>query len=334
MSASEDERAAVLAAARTAYSSLEAPTVGEALAGASLDALEDPVNTKSRAMLRLLVHVGLDVVSARETQAATAPVGAGGLARTRAEKEHQRSLVSRFGPVTVSRLANRSAAPGAPNVHLLDADWNLPAGVHAQPLLREITHEATRGSFDDAVAAVEHATGQKVGKRQAVELARTAVDVEAFYETFAMAPAGRTLVIQCEGKGSVMRPDGLRPATRKAATEKKNRLDTRLLPGGKSNRKRMAELTVVHDATVVPSSVDDIIPSRRLLKAQAAGVAPAAADGPTAKWMTASVDDGIPAVIGAALDEAERRDPHHQRTWVVLVDSNNTYLDGIRVQAA
>lgn len=96
VSASEDERAAVLAAARTAYSSLEAPTVGEALAGASLDALEDPVNTKSRAMLRLLVHVGLDVVSARETQAATAPVGAGGLARTRAEKEHQRSLVSRF----------------------------------------------------------------------------------------------------------------------------------------------------------------------------------------------------------------------------------------------
>ena len=33
-------------------------------------------------------------------------------------------------------------------------------------------------------------------------------------------------------------------------------------------------------------------------------------------------------------DEAERRDPAHERTWVALVDGNNQQIDTIRAQAA
>ena len=52
------------------------------------------------------------------------------------------------------------------------------------------------------------------------------------------------------------------------------------------------------------------------------------------KWLTASVTDDIPAVIAAAFDEAERRDPQHKREWVVLVDGNNTQIEAVTAEAA
>ena len=53
----------------------------------------------------------------------------------------------------------------------------------------------------------------------------------------------------------------------------------------------------------------------------------------TGKWLAANVTDDIPAVIAAMFDEAERRDPAHERTWVALVDGNRQQIDTIRDQA-
>ncbi|CAN5301764.1 hypothetical protein BH23ACT9_BH23ACT9_25010 [soil metagenome] len=39
-------------------------------------------------------------------------------------------------------------------------------------------------------------------------------------------------------------------------------------------------------------------------------------------------------VIGQIVDEAHRRDPDHQRTWVALVDGNRHQIDQITAQAA
>src|SRR6266568_4913940 len=52
------------------------------------------------------------------------------------------------------------------------------------------------------------------------------------------------------------------------------------------------------------------------------------------KWLTASVTDAIPAVIAAAFDEAERRDPGHNREWAVLVDGNSTQIEAVTAEAA
>ena len=52
------------------------------------------------------------------------------------------------------------------------------------------------------------------------------------------------------------------------------------------------------------------------------------------KWLTASVTDDIPAVIAAAFGEADRRDPAHQREWVVLIDGNNTQIEAVTAEAA
>jgi hypothetical protein len=329
--------ARLFARARARYFALETELAGVVEAGATADALEDLIDTRGREVHRALLQAGLDGQAAGERRAGEAPVGADGVPRTRVEKGHRRGLTSRFGPVTVTRLAYRAAAPGTPNLHLADLELNLPAGAHSHPLRRDVALEATRGSFDGAVAAVERFTGQKVGKRQAVELARSAaVDVEAFYAQVRgeVAPAGRFLVLQFDGKGVVMRPEGLRPATAKAAQARKNRLATRLSPGEKNSRKRMAEIAVVHDATPAPRTVDDVLPLPGRPDSQASG--PARAEGPAtaAKWLTASVVDDIATVVAAGFDEAERRDPHHQRTWVVLVDGNNTQIEAIQAEAA
>ncbi|MGH3402867.1 MAG: ISKra4 family transposase, partial [Streptosporangiaceae bacterium] len=147
------------------------------------------------------------------------------------------------------------------------------------------------------------------------------------------SPGGTLLVMQFDGKGIVMRPEALREATAKAAAGRQRKLATRLSPGEKNGRKRMAELGCVHDCEPVPRTPADII-SRPGTKD--AGRARSRKDAPEAsgKWLTASVTDEIPAVIAAGFDEAERRDPAHERTWIALVDGNKQQIEAIEAEAA
>ena len=103
----------------------------------------------------------------------------------------------------------------------------------------------------------------------------------------------------------------------------------------------MAELACVYDAAPVPRTPEDIISTpaqkRRKKKAQAAkpkGKGKPREPQARGKWLTASVTDDIPAVIAAAFDEAERRDPQHKREWAVLIDGNNTQIEAVTAEAA
>ena len=144
-----------------------------------------------------------------------------------------------------------------------------------------------------------------------------------------------------DGKGIVMLPGALRPATAKAAAAAEGRLATRLSPGEKNGRKRMAELACVYDAAPVPRTPEEIISTpaqkRRKKKAQAGkakGRGKPREPQARGKWLTASVTDDIPAVIASAFDEAERRDPQHKREWTVLIDGNNTQIEAVTAEAA
>ena len=130
-----------------------------------------------------------------------------------------------------------------------------------------------------------------------------------------------------------MRPGHLRPGTAKAAAKASAKLATRLSPGEKHGRKRMAEIVAVYDLDPAPRTPADIIPDRGRTSQQGR---PPRRPGPvvTGKWLAASVTDDIPAVIAAMFDEADRRDPTHQRTWVALADGNRQQIDAIRDQAA
>jgi len=164
---------------------------------------------------------------------------------------------------------------------------------------------------------------------------------EAVFRPVSPAPDDHALVLTFDGKGIVMIPGALRPATAKAAASAEGRLVTRLSPGEKNGRKRMAELACVYDAVPVPRTPEDIIATpaqkRRKKKAQAAkpkGTAKPREPQARGKWLTASVTDDIPAVITDAFDEAERRDLDHRRTWIVLVDGNNTQIEAVTAEAA
>jgi hypothetical protein len=227
-------------------------------AGLTHAELEEQLGVRGRELLRRLHQDHLDLRAARERRREEV-TGADGITRTRVEIGHRRDLVTVFGEVTVTRMAYR--APGAANLHPADADLNLPEEKHSHGLRKLAAIEAVRGSFESAAAAITRATGVTVGKRQVEELARrAAVDVEAFHVVRRPGPApdDRLLVLSFDGKGIVMRPEALRAATAKAAAARR-KLATRLSPGEKHGRKRMAELAAVYDAAPAPRAPADII---------------------------------------------------------------------------
>ena len=314
---------------RKCFGELEDWLASEEAAGLQHGELEEQLDVRGRALLRQLFQDRLDLTAAREERRHDV-TGPDGVPRTRAEKGRTRPLVTRFGQVTVSRIAYRS--PGRSNVHPLDAALNLPEEKHSHGLRKLAAVEAARGSIEAAGDAVARATGVRIGKRQLEELARrAAAHVEAFYLWRAISPAPEAwpLVLTFDGKGIVMLPEALRPATAKAAAAAQGKLATRLSPGEKNGRKRMAELACVYDAAPVPRTPGDVIstPAQKRRKNQAQAGKPKGKQKPRepqarGKWLTASVTDDIPAVIAAAFDEAERRDLQHKREWVVLVDAH------------
>src|SRR5450755_2492148 len=295
--------------ARECYGDLEDWLAGEGAAGLQHAELEEQLEVRGRELVRRLLQGHLDLRAAREERRDDV-AGEDGVVRTRAERGRSRPLVTKFGPVSVSRIAYRS--PGRRNVHPLDAVLNLPEEKHSHGLRRLAAIEAARGSHEAARDAVARATGARIGKRQLEELARrAAAHVEAFYLRRAVSPApdDHALVLTFDGKGIVMIPGALRPATARAAAAAEGRLATRLSPGEKNGRKRMAELACVYDAVPVPRAPEDIISTpaqKRRKKKKKAQAGKAEGKGkprePQArgKWLTASVTDGIPAVIAAA----------------------------------
>ena len=177
--------------------------------------------------------------------------------------------------------------------------------------------------------AVWRATGQKVPKRQLEELVRrAAMDVEEFYASREAEPTGEgdVVVLSCDGKGVVMRPDSLREPARRAAEARSAKAKTRLSKDEKSGRKRMATIGAVYEVEPRPRSAGDMFP---------AGPAGQPTPAPEAKnkWLTASVAGTAAQVVSDIFDEAERRDPAHERTWVALVDGNNHQIDRIEAEA-
>jgi len=288
--------------------------------------LEDALQSDSRELFFLLFQDHLDLRALTEERLVVAD--SDGASHGAVEAGHERVLTTIFGEVTVSRLAYRRR--GHQNLHPADAALNLPEERHSHGLRRLAAIESSRGSFGGSVDAISRVTGVEVGKRQAEELTRrAAADFEAFYASRSQTQGkkGAVLVVSCDGKGIVMRPGGLRPATAKAAARANNKLETRLSRGEKRNRKRIAEVGAVYDLEPVPRTPADVLASG------SGDATPKPAPKASNKWVTASVVDDAAQVIGRLFDEGERRDPEHKRCWVALVDGNQHQIDRIHAEA-
>jgi hypothetical protein len=299
---------------------------GDEAAALTHSELEGRLNVDGRELLRRLYQDHLDLRAVREVRAQHIRDAKDKL-HGAVEPGHQRPLETIFGSVGVSRLSYR--ARGQENLHLADAVLNLPEEVHSHGLRELAAIEGSRGSYEEAQAAISRSTGVCLGKRQVEELAaRAAKDVEDFYDREKPEPAADTdaLVLSVDGKGIVMRPGELREGTKKAAEVSSHKLKTRLCRGEKKDRKRMAELAVVYDCPPVARSPAEVMAR--------------SGDGPKppaplakGKWLTASVAEDAKDVIATAFCEAERRDPGHRRPWVALVDGANHQIDVIKAEA-
>jgi len=301
---------------------------GEEASSLTHGELEARLTIDVRDLVRQLYQDHLDLRAAREERLGGV-VDAEGSRRGSVEVGHVRPLQTIFGEVGVTRLAYRRR--GDDNLYPADAALNLPTELHSHGLREVCAIESARGSFEEASAAVRRTTGVKLGKRQVEQLAaRAATDFEAFYQdasrTRVAVSCDDVLVLSADGKGIVMRPDALRPATAKAAGRATAKLKTRLSKGEKRNRKRLAEVGAVYDVTPVVRIPTDIITRNDEADATPA---PKAAN----KWLTASVVDDAATVISQIFDEAQRRDPAHQRAWVGLVDGANHQIDRIKAEA-
>jgi hypothetical protein len=259
--------------------------------------LEEQLDERGRQLVRQLYQDSLDLRAAREPRLAEV-IDADGWGRGTAERRRSRELATIFGQVSVTRIAYRE--PGLADLQPADAILNLPVEKHSHGLRRLAALEAARGSFEQTAAAIGRATGVGLGKRQVEQLAAAAAsDIDAFYAAGQQPACGEddVLVLSFDGKGIVMRPDGLRAATAAKATSRK--LAGRLSKGHKRARKRMAEVAAVYDLSPAARTVADILPETDAERA-AAQPAPTAAG----KWLTASVVDDAAEVIAAGFDES------------------------------
>jgi hypothetical protein len=275
------------------------------------------------ARLMLEEHLALRAELERRVEV----TGADGVARG-AVRDSERHLETVVGRVAVPRMAYQ--APGSVDLHPMDAALNLPRGLFSHGIRKLVAKEVARASFDEVVEIAHDWCGATIAKRQVEELAvYAAQDFDAFYEQRTPTHDADTelLVISTDGKGIVMRHEDLREATRKAAEKKVNKLETRLSPGEKSNRKRMAQVATVYSVAPWPRTASDVV--HQTDDATATTKRPVPHD----KRVWASVEKTPRKVIRSAFEEALKRDPERRRPWVVLVDGEPKQLAGVKAEA-
>jgi hypothetical protein len=307
-SPADGELAAALAGTAEQFSAMLAWAAEDA---ASLDhgERETEIGETGRELQRRLLEATLAIDCAREERISHV-TSAAGIRHGSVEKGHDRGVASVFGPVRAERLAYRNRRE--PNLYPADARWMLPGDPYSLGMRALAAFHLATGGYGQAQDVIRARTGVTIGRAQ---LAGLAADLAAwtggFYEQRARdaedGPPGDALMMQADGKGIALRPEHRKGGQADAAH-----------PG----IKKMAEIVAVAGFTPAAREPEDIAapPARRK-----AHPGPVARD----KWVSASITDDIPAMIGAAFDEADRRDPHRVRQRVFLVDGNKQQIAAI-----
>ena len=274
---------------------------------------ESQIEQSARELARRLLQATFTIDSARQERVEQL-TSAAGIRHGTVEKGHDRGVVSVFGPVRATRLAYRNWREE--NLYPADARWMLPDDVYSLGMRALVAFHLATGGYGQTQEIIKARTGVRIGRAQ---LAGLAVDLAGltgdFYARRALdapdAAAGDVVMMEADGKGIALRPEhrtggGTDPAH----------------PGVK----KMAEVVAVADVTPAVREPADIAapPARRKEH-----------PGPVArhKWVSASITEDIPGMIGAAFDEADRRDPDRVRQRIFLVDGNKQQITAINDHA-
>ena len=302
------------------------------MAAVTAEELEVYVTDAGREIQRQAIQDYLDTRAATE-QRAVDVVGADQIARTRVERGHRRVLATSVGRVEAERIAYRG--PKVPNVHVADAELDLPAHLYSRVPQRQIIHRAAATSLHGVETCVREATGLSLGTRQIMEICRrAAADVPEFYSLPPEACANTdVLVLSCDATGINMIDSGLREQVRavaKATAASGPRPPSaQLADRTRTGRRRMATVTAVHDAPAVTRRPADVMPADAGERAARNRQAPRA----SRREVRASDTAPTAEMITGMFDLAEQRDPHHRRRRVVPVDGNNHQIERIEHEA-
>nr|WP_287413346.1 ISKra4 family transposase [Pseudodesulfovibrio sp.] len=284
--------------------------------------LEKELEERGRELMRTLIQEHLNN---RSPGTSSEPVrDADGIHRTKAP-DQERKIETVFGRVGLNRAGY--AEKGCKSLHPLDAELNLSPEIYSLELQRRVAQEAAKNSFEEVVETITQTTGGHVAKRQAEEISqRAARDFDAFYENRQCKSStdkntGSILTITADGKGVVLHEKDLREKTRKAAEQRRQKMGKRLSKGEKKNCKRMATVAAVYTTTPFERTADDVLSKggSRINKMKCPPI--------ENKRVWASLEKTPEEVISDAFAEAENRDPDHEKTWVALVDGNNTQIN-------
>jgi hypothetical protein len=293
--------------------------------------LEEQIHTEGMELQRQLAQAYLNQRSAKEP-VCEKQMGTDGIARTHRRADCKRALETRFGEVSVPRMGYGGRAMDS--VFPLDSALNLPADKYSHGLRKALAEAVIDNSFDSALEQQKRLGGGHMGKRQAEQvIIRLSQDFEAFYDQ-PFSPRATTeklndplLVISADGKGIVMHPDSLREATKAAAQAAVPKQETRLSPGEKRHRKRMATVLSVYEVEAQVRTAEQVLAREKT--AQATRQRPK----PEQKRTWAGVVKSQKAMVEEAFLEAIRRDPDQQMKWVVLIDGNEDLIRQVDVMA-
>jgi hypothetical protein len=314
----------------------------------TLEEMEGRVWEEGRRLLCGLVQLGLDTQAEREVRVAQV-TGADGVPRRRAERGHDRAVVTRLGAVVVRRIGYRSGIKGAGSLFPRDAVLNLPPCGYSWDLQRLAEMFARSGSYEQGHEFVLAATGVSIGKRQLEQIiVAAAADAERFYQDqdrdqVAVPAAGEQepglgldlvqeqeqglapLAISGDGKGVAMLPEARRSRA-KDPDQRVRTFEKRAGTGEKKGCKRMAETGAVFDVVLEPRTPEQVM-----------GPDPASSTKPPRaqnRWYTCDITASRDVTAGKIFDQADRRDPGHLRTWIALLDGDNYQLGLFQAQAA
>ncbi len=287
--------------------------------------VEAIIQEKGQEIIRQLAQGYLSQRSAEEEKKEFV-LGEDGIRRNYRRTGCTRKIESRFGEVEVSRIGYYGRFAGS--VFPLDAELNLPPNKYSHGLQCEIAHLTAVASFDETLEFLERQGGGLLPKRQLQEVSASIVcDFSEFYKQpfERLSEKNSILVITADGKGVSMHNQDLRPATKKQAEKDQKSKKSRLQPGEKKGRKRMATVVSVYETSPHHRTPEQLL----RIDGEIAPPRPEI----TNKRVWAEITEDMRNALDQGFQEALRRDPEQKMEWVVLIDGQTDLIRQVKAQA-
>jgi len=241
------------------------------------------------------------------------------------KRSMSRQIQTFFGTVVLHRIGYSTR--GYPSIYPMDAFLELPSSSFSYPLQKFLISEVAKGSIEEALQLLHEVTSVTISKGKAMTLIQNSVsDFDSFYEFKGRpktVPNCPIMVLTTDGKGIVMRPEGLREATKKRRLATENKYKTRLTKGEKRNAKRMAQVASIYYVERFIRHPKDVFDEYYRREANFRRPRP------VAKRLWDRYEKDSVEVIDNLVVQAVKRDSAQKKEWVVLIDGQDYQMTQI-----